>query len=140
MDEEPLIAISQEETTATASKGEWQIKWVLENRSSRALELSSITIPHGQFKAPPLKFYPKLVVEPGCKVHFLTVVRCSEPAGLVTENAFLIFAGRWGEQPTRLFARIRVDLVKEKGPLVTLQSLTSQRIGVSAEWASTSNG
>lgn len=136
MDEEPLIALSQEETTATASKVEWQIRWVLENRSSRRLEISSITIPHGQFKAPPLNFHPKFVVEPGGRAQFSTQVRCNEPAGLVTENAFLIFAGRWGEQPTRLFARIRVDLVKEKGPLVNLQSLTSQRIGVSAEWAS----
>ena len=134
MDEEPLIAIWQEKVAATAAMGEWQIKWVLENHSSRTLEISSLTIPHGQFKATPLDFDPKLVVEPGCKMHFLTVVRCNESAGLVTENAFLIFAGHWGDQPTRLFARVRVDLVKEKGPLVNLQSLTSQRIGVSAEW------
>ena len=135
MDDETTIFLSQRITTATATKGEWQITWEFTNHSMRELEISSLTIPHGQFKATPVCFDPVLTVKPAGTAQFTTRVRCCEAVGLVTENAFLIFTGRWGDQPSRLFARVRVEMTESHGPCVTLESLTSQRVGISSVWA-----
>ena len=129
----PQIALNQISVGAQEGKGNWKILWRVANVNSQPLELCAVRLPHGQFKAAKQRFRPALTLAPKQATRFDAVVRCDEPAGLVTKNAFLIFqAVRFGER-WRILARVRVIVNSRGEPATKTELITSQKVGFSAE-------
>ena len=74
---------------------------------------------------------PVLEVAGGARKQFLSAVRCSEPAGLVTENGFVIFHCDWRAEAWRIFVRIRVAVNERGEPQTATELITTQKIGFS---------
>ena len=88
-------------------------------------------MPHGQFKSAKLKFEPSLDLAPGEQRDFAVLVRCDEPPGLVTENAFVIFYAVWFNQSWRIFVRLRVVVDSKRVPGTAVELITTQHAGFS---------
>jgi hypothetical protein len=130
-DGEPQIALWQISSKSIGAAGEWNIGWQIENRGAYLLTIFSARLPHGQFKAEEKRFDPKLELAPGECQPFCANVRCDEPVGEVTENAFVIFHVNWLGAPWRIFARVRVTIGADAVPVATTEAVTTQRIGFS---------
>lgn len=75
---------------------------------------------------------PTLHLASGETAQFQTSVRCDEPPGLVTENAFVIFTVDWLATAWRIFVRIRVVVNPEGAPETTTELITTQKVGFSS--------
>ena len=128
---EPWIALQQIALARDAAAGCWNIRWQLDNRGDDALTIHAVHLPHGQFKSAVRRFTPALEVAAGASERFHTLVQCQEPAGLVTENAFVIFHCQWRSEAWRIFARIRVDVDTAGEPHTEPELITSQKVGFS---------
>jgi len=127
----PQITLSQVSVEPEEGRGNWRILWRIANLNSHRLELRAVRLPHGQFKSAERRFEPVIHLAPKEHVEFQVLVSCDEPAGLVTENAFLIFqVVRLGE-PWRIFARVRVTVNTSGTPVATTELITTQQVGFS---------
>jgi hypothetical protein len=81
---------------------------------------------------------PKLL--PGESARLALAVACREPAGTVVENAFLILRVLWGEQPWRIFARLRVVFDQHEVPENSTEMVTTQPVGFSSPRVSKPSG
>ena len=111
--------------------GIWSISWAAENTGAQALRLSSVRLPHGQFKSDEMRFTPAIELGPKELTNFEVSVRCDEPQGLVTENAFLIFQTIWRGESWRIFVRVSVVVENDGTPRAKLESVTTQKVGFS---------
>jgi len=127
----PRIALTQISAKATEGEARWSMGWAVENRGDESLAIHSVRLPHGQFKSDELRFDPARVLPPGEKVSFTIPVRCHEPPGWVTENAFVIFYATWLGQRWRIFARVRVTVAGDGSPETAIESITAQKAGFS---------
>lgn len=123
-----LQQIAAEQPGATAC---WSIIWRLTNKGDGLLKVLAVRIPHGQFKGEELRFEPPIELLPGKSDQFHVAVRCDEPTGLVTENAFIIFSVIWSGDPWRVFVRLRVTVTADGRPETATESITTQRVGFS---------
>ena len=130
-EKEPEIALRQVLVERNGVMKCWNIAWRIENRAREPLKIVSARLPHGQFKADAIRFEPLLDLSPGASEQFQTSVRCHEPSGLVTENAFVIFHVIWLGEPWRIFARLRVAVYADGKPAATTESVTTQKVGFS---------
>ena len=130
-DGEPEIALQQLSSQKIAAQGRWNVGWKVENRGAHPLTIFSVRLPHGQFKATEKCFEPRLHLAAAECQQFHVDVQCDEPAGEVTENAFLIFYVDWLGEPWRIFARVRVTVGADGAPAATTESATTQKIGFS---------
>ena len=128
---EPRIALTQVALARDAAAESWIIGWQIDNLGGDGLTIISVQLPHGQFKSAVRQFAPALEVAPGASQRFESVVHCHEPAGLVTENAFVIFHCQWRGEAWRIFVRIRVDVDMTAVPHATTELITTQRVGFS---------
>ena len=120
--------MSLERDAATSG---WNILWELENLGSAALTIVSVRMPHGQFKSAEQCFAPALELAAGAGTQFTILVHCDEPAGLVTENAFVIFHCQWRGEAWRIFVRIRVIMKADGKPQTATELITTQKVGFS---------
>jgi hypothetical protein len=95
---------------------DWSIGWTVENKKAQSLKISSVRLPHGQFKAQEREFELALNLTGGASAEFETLVHCKEPPGLVTENAFVIFYVSWLSASWRIFVRVRVQSMRNWPP------------------------
>ena len=109
----------------------WSIGWKIENDGKDSLVFESARLPHGQFKSDEYQFEPALDLAPATKTEFTVSVRCDGAAGLVTENAFVIFHVIWLGEPWRIFVRIRVVVTDDGRPQTETESITTQKVGFS---------
>jgi len=127
----PQITLTQVSVEPEEGTGNWKILWRVANLNSQPLDLHAVRLPHGQFKSAERRFEPAIVLAAKQDAQFQVFVHCDEPAGLVTENAFLIFeVVRLGE-PWRIFARVRVTVNSAGTPAATTEWITTQRVGFS---------
>jgi hypothetical protein len=91
----------------------------------------SARLPHGQFKSAEQYFAPLLELAAGASKQFTILVHCDEPAGLVTENAFVIFHCQWHGEAWRIFVRIRVTVTADGEPQTATELITTQKVGFS---------
>ena len=136
----PAISLRQRSARRESATNRWRIAWTVENHGEAPLELSSARLPHGQFKSDQQSFVPTLRLACGTAEDFETSVRCEEPPGPVTENAFMIFEANWHGAPWRIFVRIRVDVLHDGDPNTAVQSITSQRVGFSQRLQTNEDG
>jgi hypothetical protein len=130
-DHGPAISLRQGATNRAEVQGQWLISWEVLNHAAEPITIVAVRLPHGQFKSDKQDFTPALNLAPGETERFQTSVRCDEPPGLVTENAFVIFSAvrlgvRW-----RIFVRIRVVVNPEGAPETTTELITTQKVGFS---------
>jgi len=127
----PQITLTQVSVEPEEGRGNWKILWRVKNLNSQPLDLHAVRLPHGQFKSAERRFEPAIVLAAKQDAQFQVFVHCDEPAGLVTENAFLIFQIiRLGE-PWRIFARVRVTVNTSGTPVATTELITMQQVGFS---------
>jgi hypothetical protein len=127
----PAISLRQEYTKYDKALGCWQIGWEVRNQGAQLLTIAAVRLPHGQFKSDEQLFMPALYLAPGKTERFQTFVRCDEPPGLVTENAFVIFTVNWLGAAWRIFVRLRVFVNPERNPETVTQLITTQEVGFS---------
>ena len=132
MDDGPIISVEQMFISASGTTDVWAVEWTIANKGARAIAILSGRLPHGQFKSAEQRFDPPLEIGEGGQVAFRALVRCDEPPGLVTENAFIIFQVLWCKKPWRIFVRIRVVVEQTGEPGTSVQLITTQRVGFSA--------
>lgn len=128
-DSEPHIELRQ--ITAERKGDIWNIGWGVKNTGSDPLQILTVLLPHGQFKSEENRLEPTMSLKPGDEVRIQTSVRCDEPPGPVTENAFAIFQVIWLGERWRIFARVRVTVNPDGRPQATTELITSQKIGFS---------
>jgi hypothetical protein len=131
MENGPVIAIEQSSIRSEAGTGVWNIEWRITNKRTGPIAISSARLPHGQFKSDELRFDPLLEITDGAQARFRVLVRCNEPPGLVTENAFIIFQVLWFKEAWRIFVRIRVVVQQNGEPQTAVELITTQRVGFS---------
>ena|SRR5438093_1015895 len=129
-DSEPQIAVKQV-TAECETIGCWNISWLVRNLARYPMRIQSVRLPHGQFKSEERRFEPAMDLNGGEELQFRTFVRCDEPPGLVTENAFVIFYVTWLGEPWRIFARFRVVVNSDGKPETATELITTQKVGFS---------
>jgi len=127
----PQIALWQVGAVRSGLPEYWSVAWQVENRGEDSLKILAVRLPHGQFKSEDTRFEPPVELQPGRSDRFQLSVRCDEPTGSVTENAFVIFHAIWFGAPWRIFARVHVVVDSEGKPSAATESITTQRIGFS---------
>ena len=130
-EQEPKMALRQVAATRNGVMEDWHVHWEVENRGTKPLKILAARLPHGQFKSQDIRFEPPLDLPPGGSERFQTSVRCNEPSGMVTENAFVILHVVFSGEALRIFARIRVIVDSAGKPSATTESITTQKIGFS---------
>ena len=129
--ENPSIAVEQVEPSRSENSGRWLFKWRVRNATETPMNLLSVRLPHGKFKAEERKFLPQ--VEIAAQDHFIVdlAVACEEPPNTIVDNAFLILLVNWQENLWRFFVRLRI-MVNEPGqPQTKTESITVQQVGFS---------
>ena len=127
----PAIELQQVSVEWHAAMECWSIDWKIVNKGIGPLKILSVCLPHGQFKAEEQRFDPVMRLDSAESREFDTIVRCKEPEGLVTENAFLIFQVIWSGEPWRIFTRVRVVVDSKGQPKTAVELITTQKIGFS---------
>ena len=127
----PAIALRQVYAHRHPTTDDWSIGWTVENKKAQSLKISSVRLPHGQFKAQEREYELALNLTGGTSAEFETLVHCKEPPGLVTENAFVIFYVSWSNASWRIFVRVRVEVDAQLAPQAAVESITTQRVGFS---------
>ena len=123
--------IELEQISAERNRDTWNIAWSVKNTGRHPLRILAVRLPHGQFKAEENRFEPGIDLKPGQATRFETLVRCDEPPGDVTENAFVIFQVIRRGEARRIFTRIRVVVSPDGRPLTTTELITTQKVGFS---------
>jgi hypothetical protein len=131
VERDPKIEIEQTTIERQSLGGRWIVEWRIRNMASHPLRIVSVRLPHGQYKAEEEHFEPALLLSSGQEARFKTRVRCDEPPGLVTENAFLIFHALWFGEPWRIFVRVRVTVNADGEPETATELITTQQVGFS---------
>jgi hypothetical protein len=83
-----------------------------------------------------MRFNPGIDLKPQEETRFQALVRCDEPPGDVTENAFAIFYVMWLNEPWRIFVRMKVSVSSDRTPRAATESVTAQTVGLSQKDAS----
>jgi len=125
------MTLTQVSVEPEAGKGKWKIQWRIANLNSQPLEIRTVRLPHGRFKSPEQQFSPAIHLAPDESTEFQVSVSCNEPAGLVTENGFLIFQVVRLDERWRIFARVRVTGNTSGTPVATTELITTQQVGFS---------
>jgi len=128
-DSKPQIELDQ--LSAERNRDTWNIAWCVKNTGPHLLRILAVRLPHGQFKSEENRFEPAIGLKPGKETRIQASVRCDEPPGDVTENAFVIFHVIWLGKPWRIFTRIRVAVTPDGKPQTTTELITTQKVGVS---------
>jgi hypothetical protein len=128
---DPHVSLRQLSATQAGAMGFWNVCWQVENLGAEGLRINSVRMPHGQFKLDEQSFAPGLDLAPGGSAQFHSLVQCHEPAGLVTENAFVIFHCQWRDEAWRIFIRIRVVVMADGAPETAVELITTQKVGFS---------
>src|ERR1051325_1256730 len=114
----PHIILRQESAECDVQTRRWNISWLLRNSDRHALRIQSLRLPHNQFNSEETIFDPPVDLNGGEDLEIHTPVRCDEPPGHVTDNAFVILDVIWLGDAWRLFVRLRV-LVSPAGKPAT---------------------
>ena len=136
--EQPTIVV---ENLATPSRAgaRWSFKWRVQNKTTIAMRLLSVRVPHGKFRAHEQIFAPALEIPAQENRDFQLSISCNEAPDSIIENAFLIFAVEWRDQHWRFFVRLQIKINRSGAPETSVESITIQRAGFSGLQNETTN-
>jgi hypothetical protein len=127
----PAISVHQVIAEPSGTESEWKVSFLIGNEGTHVLTFAGARLPHGQFRGAEQKFIPPVRLDAGEKFEFAAKVHCQEPAGLVTENAFIIFLVDWIDERWRIFVRLRVIVDASGAPRTNTESISIQKVGFS---------
>ena len=130
-EQEPQVTLRQMTAIRIEGTKSWRIDWKVENRADQPIQILAARLPHGQFRSEEITLEPPMNLVPGGHAQFQVSVRCHEPAGLVTENAFIILQAIWAGERWRVFVRLRVIVDSNGKPDAVVESVTTQKVGFS---------
>ena len=116
------------------------MSWEVRNLCSQPLTLVSAHLPHGRLRSERIDFEPELVIGADEATVLDLHARCSEIPGTAFENAFLLLAVRWQEEPWLVLVRLRVHVKDEGVPQTETKLVTVQRAGFSARRTGSQSG
>jgi hypothetical protein len=127
----PQISLEQVSADRDGVLECWSIGWRIGNLGEHPIQVWAMRLPHGQFKSVERRFDPAIELAPGNKTELNILVKCDEPAGLVTENAFVILSVYWLGEQWRVFVRLRVAINANGEPETRVELITTQQLGFS---------
>ena len=107
----------------------WTCSWRIRNLDDAPAKILTTWLPHDQFISENLEYQPPLDLPALGFTDLEMVVRCSEEAGTVIENAFVILRVAFRSREWRVFARQQVRVDNQGAPQATCQSVTCQPVG-----------
>ena len=130
-DERPKIEVEQVERGTSNNPAQWLFKWRVRNVTATPMNLLSVRVPHGKFKADERKVGPAAKIAAQGSLTLDLIVACQEPPNTIIENAFLILLVHWQENQWRFFVRLRIMIDHRGHPGTTTESITVQQVGFS---------
>jgi hypothetical protein len=127
---DPQISLKQISVDWDEALECWNVIWNVRNEGLETLRIVAVRLPHGQFKSDERRFDPPIDLEARGQTQFETFVRCNEPTGVVTENAFVIFSIFWLNEQWRIFVRLRVIVTIDGKPETGTELITTQKVGI----------
>ena len=109
----------------------WRVNWAIANDEPLGIRVALINAPHSQFRSDQTRV-DVLLREGASTVVPLRVHVGGEP-GSEIENAFVILTIDHATRQWRLMVRVRVIIGHTGAPLLRVETITSQRVGFSAE-------
>jgi hypothetical protein len=127
----PRVAVEPLSRRPGAGPDQWLVAWRIRNLGPQPLQLLAAWLPHGRFRGEErdLVALPPLLAGESARLEL--PVRCSEPPGTVVENAFIILRALWGDEPWRIFTRLRVVFDQSGAPEIGCELITTQPVGFS---------
>lgn len=129
--EGPKIEVEQVEQSRSANSGGRIFKWRVRNQTEAPMNLLSVRVPHGKFKADERKLEPAAKIAAQGQFNLDLAVACQEPPNTIVENAFLILLVDWQENRWRFFVRLRISVDHQGHPETATESITVQQVGFS---------
>jgi hypothetical protein len=127
----PRVAIEPTPPRPGRDPAQWHVAWRIQNLGPEPLQILAAWLPHGRFRAPELQLAPAPLLAPGGSAQVQALVTCNEAPATVVDNAFVILRVLWGDEPWRIFVRLRVVADERGAPQNTCELITAQRIGFS---------
>jgi hypothetical protein len=131
MSGEPQIEVEQAECDTSENPGQWLFKWRVRNQTETPMNLLSVRVPHGKFKAEERKFGPSVEIAAQDQFILDLAVACQEPPDTIVDNAFLILFLNWQQSQWRFFVRLRITVGQDGRPETATESITAQQVGFS---------
>jgi hypothetical protein len=131
MSGEPQIEVEQAECGTSNNPAQWLFKWRVRNVTATPMNLLSVRVPHGKFKADERTLGPAAKIAAQGSLTLDLIVACQEPPNTIIENAFLILLVHWQENQWRFFVRLRIMIDHRGHPGTTTESITVQQVGFS---------
>jgi hypothetical protein len=128
----PNVDIEQVSHRRKARSRTWLLQWKIKNLTRAPLTISTVRLPHSQFRSSEQQISPAIKAAPRDTISLETDVACDEASGTVIENAFLILLAIWRQRRWRILARFRVTIDADGVPRSVTESITTQRVGFSA--------
>ena len=128
----PQVVVESACPCMVTTDGQWLCTWRIHNHSQDPLQLLAAALPHSRFRGEEQELSPTPRLLAGESTRLALAVACSEAAGTVVENAFLILRVLWREQPWRIFARLRVVCNQDRVPENSTEVITTQPVGFSS--------
>ena len=107
----------------------WTCSWRIRNLVDAPAKILTTWLPHDQFISENQEHQPPLDLPALGSIDLVVVVGCSEAAGTVIENAFVILRVAFHGSEWRVFARQQVRVDNQGAPQATCQLVTCQPVG-----------
>ena len=107
----------------------WTCSWRIRNLHDAPAKILATWLPHDQFISENQEHQPPLDLPALGSIDLVVVVGCSEAAGTVIENAFVILRVAFHGSEWRVFARQQVRVDNQGAPQATCQLVTCQPVG-----------
>ena len=130
----PHVVVESACRSAASACGGWLCTWRIQNLGQEPLQLLAAGLPHSRFRSEEQEVSSPPMLFAGESTRVARVVACSEPAGTVVENAFLILRVLWRERAWRILARLRVVFDQHAVPENSTEVITTQPVGFSAPY------
>ena len=126
---QPRIEVEGKGCRPTPRPFNWTCTWRIRNLEDSPAQILTTWLPHDRFISENQEHHPPLDLPVLGSIDLEAVVRCSETAGTVIENAFVILRVAFRGSEWRVFARQEVRVDNQGAPQATCQLVTCQPVG-----------
>jgi hypothetical protein len=109
----------------------WRVNWAIANHEPLGVRVALINAPHSQFRSDPTRL--DVLLHEGASTIVPLRVRVAGAPGSDIENAFVILTIDHAARQWRFLVRVRVTIASTAAPVLRVETITTQRVGFSAE-------